>query len=318
MLTRATVAGVAGAAGASTAEVVSVVTDGVAAAAVVPLGFVSVGAELLYTTALQIDLAFDLASIYGVPFDQDDVGEISTLLAMALGVDLIKEPSLHDKPATPGETKPWRVVRQMQRGDFAKKVSKQLLQQSILRNALPVVSVLVSATWHQIVLRRFARDVHTAMRQRLAIVSACRELDLAGLASARSILDGAWLIATADGDIGRREALALSTLIDSLALPDRIGVEDASFSDDEEDWFALLPSLPPPAHGVLMEVLALVASADGELDKPERRFLHRAARALRREVDLQRVERMVERLRKGDSLLPSAERLELVPQLQPS
>src|SRR6185436_17306583 len=149
MLTRATVAGVAAAAGASTAEVISIVGDGLSAVGAIPLGLVSIGAEALYTTALQIDLAFDLASIYGVPFAHDDVGEISTLLALALGVDLVSEPTRHDKPAAEGETKPWRVMRQMQREDFSQRVSRSVVQQAVLRNAVPVIGVLVSAAWNQ-------------------------------------------------------------------------------------------------------------------------------------------------------------------------
>ena len=308
MLTRATVAGVTAAAGASTAEVLSIVGEGVSAFAAVPLGLLSVGAEALYTTALQIDLAFDLASIYAVPFAHDDVGEISTLLALALGVDLVREPTRHDKPfaagETAGDTKPWRVVRQMQREDFAQRVSRGVVQQAVLRNAVPVVGVLVSAAWNQIVLRRFANQVHTVVRQRLAITRACRNIQLGEQheqEAARMILDGAWLMATADGDIGHQESLALAVLIDSLPLPERIAIHEQSFSDDEEDWFWRINALPPSARDVLVEVLSLVASADGVFTTPERRFLKRLSRALGREIDLAAIERMVDRIRQGET-----------------
>jgi tellurite resistance protein len=303
MLTRATVAGVAAAAGASSAEVLSITTDGAATAAAVPIGIISVGAELLYTTALQIDLAFDLASIYEVPFAADDVGEISTMLAQAVGVDLVREPTQHDQPvASDEDTKPWRVLRQMQRHDFSKRVSAAVVQQSILRNVVPVAGVLVSAVWNQIMLRRFARQVHTAVRQRRAIIEALRDVRLADAPWGRVVLEGAWLIATADGDLGHYEALALSTLIDALKLPDRIGVREASFSDDEEGWFKRIGSLDEATRAVLIDVLALMASADGEFSTPERRFLRRVATALDRDIDLLAVERSVASLRVGGAL----------------
>jgi tellurite resistance protein len=301
MLTRATVAGVAAAAGASTAEVLSIVGEGLSAFVAIPFGLVSVGAEALYTTALQIDLAFDLASIYGVPFARDDVGEISTLLALALGVDLVREPTRHDKPAPDGETKPWRVMRQMRREDFAQRLGRGVVQQAVLRNAVPVVGVLVSAAWNQIVLRRFAHHVHTAVRQRLAITRACRAVQLGEPQTARLILDGAWLIATADGDIGHQESLALAVLIDSLTLPDRIAVHEASFPDDEEDWFWRIQTLTPEARDVLVEVLSLVASADGAFTTAEKRFLKRLSRALGRDIDLDAIERLVAQLRRGEA-----------------
>jgi tellurite resistance protein len=251
---------------------------------------------------MQIDLAFDLASIYEVPFAPDDVGEISTLLALALGVELVNEPSRHDKAdkaEDDGETKPWRVVRQMQRTDFAKRVSKAVIQQSVLRNIVPVVGVVVSAVWNQIYLRRFAEQVHNSVRQRLAILRACRGVQLGDPATARIILDGAWLMATADASLGHYEALALSTLIDSLTLPQRIAVHDASFTDDEEGWFKRVAALDPRAYEVLVDVLALVASADGEFNTPERRFLLRLAHTLGLKIDLTAIQNMVLRLREG-------------------
>jgi tellurite resistance protein len=310
MLTRATVAGVAAAAGASTAEVLSVTTEGIATVAAVPLGLVSIGAEMLYTMALQIDLAFDLASIYDVPFAHDDVGEIATLLGLSLGVDLVVEPSQHDKPLDPSaedETKLWRVMRQMQRADFSHKVAREVVQQSVLRNVVPVAGILVSAVWNQVVLRRFAGQVHTAVRQRLAIVRACRHFHLGDHKTARTILDGAWLLATSDGALDHQEALALATLIDSLTLPERIAVHDASFSDDQEEWFDRARQLEPSAQSVLVDVLSLVASADGVLTVPERRFLLRLARVLNRQIDLPAIERMVANMRNGSTESASAD-----------
>jgi tellurite resistance protein len=317
MLTRSTVAGVAAAAGASAAEVISILGEGITALGAVPLGLATVGAEMVYTTALEIDLAFDLASIYGVPFAHDDVGEISTLLALALGIELVQEPTQHDKPTVPGETKLRRVMRQMVREDFAQSVSRGVVRQAVLRNAVPVVGVVVSAAWNQIVLRRFAEAVHTAVRQRVAITRACRAVQLGELDSSASvILDGAWLIATSDGDIGHHESLALATLIDSLPLPQRIAAHEASFSDDEEEWFDRVSALDEGARGVLLDVLSLVASADGTLNTPERRFLRRIARTLGRRLDLADVERAMAQLRRGElprgAAAAPAERSDLV------
>jgi uncharacterized tellurite resistance protein B-like protein len=299
MLVRATAAGLVAATSATTAELLSVTSNPTASLAAIPLGVVSIGSELLYTTALQIDLAFDLASIYGVPFADDDIGEISTMLAHALGVELRGEPSQHDKPVGDGQTKPWRVVRQMQRADFARDVGMRLLQQSVLRNVLPIAGIVVSAIWNQIVLRRFAKNVHAAARQRVAIVRACRRVQLGDASIARVALDGAWLIATADGDLEHQEALAISTMIDTLPLPERISVHEASFTDDEEGWFQRVRSLDVDAQDVLLEVLSLIAGADAALTAPERRFLRRLGNTLQRDVDLGAIERMIERLREG-------------------
>ncbi len=301
MLLRATIAGAAGATGASAAELLSLATDGAVAPLAIPLGVLSVGAELLYTMALQIDLAFDLASIYGVPFEGDDVGEISTLLAMPRGVELVQEPTRHDKPDAngEGETKPWRVIRQMQRSDFAMDVGRRLLQETVLRDALPVAGIVISAVWNQISLRRFARAVDTSMRYRRALARACAEIQLGDAGSARTILDGAWLLATARGPIGHEEALALSLLIDSLPVPERIAVHEASFRDDELAWLAELPQLDAATQEALLKVLQVIAIADGQLGTPERRFLKRVEAALGRSIDFAQIERQAQALREG-------------------
>lgn len=301
MITRATVAGVVAAAGATAAELISISTDGAAVPVAIPLGLASLGAEMLYTTALQIDLAFDLASIYRVPFAGNDVGEIATLLAMGLGVELVREPSRHDKPTIqPGATKRLRVLRQMRRRDFAADLGQTLLAHSVLRNAVPIAGVVVSAVYSQVALRRFARGAHEAIRERAALVRACRDVRLGEPRAARCILDGAWLLATADGELEHAEALALATLIDTLEVPERIAVQEASFSDDEEAWFEDLRGLAPDARDVLVDVLSLVAASDGPLTTPESRFLRRLGKSLDRDVDPRAVDRILERLRAGD------------------
>lgn len=299
MLTRATIAAVAAAGGVTASELLSM-TDVAVAPVALPIGIACMGAELLYTTALQIDLAFDLASIYGVPFATDDVGEISTLLAMGLGVGLLPEPTRHDKPAPPGETKRWRVVRQMGRPDFAAEVGTTLVERSVLRNVVPIAGIVVSGAWDQVALRRFARDVHATVRARRALVQTCRGMRLGTADVARRILDGAWLLATADGELHPSEALALSTLIDTLALPERIAVHEASFCDDEEVWFEHLPALDEADRDRLIDVLSLVAAADGHVDTPERRFLRRVSRTLDRDVDFAAVDRLCAQLSAGE------------------
>jgi tellurite resistance protein len=194
-----------------------------------------------------------------------------------------------------------------------------VVQQALLRNAVPVIGVLVSAAWNQIVLRGFAQQVHTAVRQRLAITRACRSVQLGEQQTARLILTGAWLIATADGDINHQESLALAVLIDSLSLPERIAVHEASFPDDEEDWFRGVDALPPGGRDVLIDVLSLVASADGDFTTPERRFLKRLSGTLGREIDLGAIERLVARSRQGEALeRPSEVGLAGTPALLPA
>src|SRR5262249_22661031 len=75
---KAAAAGAVASIGCSTGELLALVTEGLAAPIGVPAAMISMGLEAAYTALLQIDLACDLASIHGVPFDPDNMGELAT------------------------------------------------------------------------------------------------------------------------------------------------------------------------------------------------------------------------------------------------
>ena len=286
MIARATVAGAAAAAGASVAEIASAGTEGAAAPVAVPLGLLAIGADVLYTTALQIELAFDLASIYGVPLAEDDVGEVAALLGMTHGVDLTIA-------AEEDATTPWRAVELMYRNDFADAIGRVLARNGIARNAVPIAGVLVGALLGRLQLRRYAWCVHMAVRHRREIARVCRRADF-DPRSARTVVEGAWLIASACGPLAHGHALALSVLIDVLGL--RETVSETRDADDDEAWLAEAGSLPPPERAALFAILVLVASADGRIDAFEGRFLRRVARAFERDLDMRAIQRHCARL----------------------
>ena len=294
--TRATVAGVAAAAGASAAELATAGSEGWALPVTAPFGLLSVGADVLYATILQIELAFDVASIYGVPFAEDDVGEITTLLALPLGVSFPEDPE--PEVAAESAPGPWRSVATMYGEGFADSVGSRLLQIGVARDLVPIAGILVSAVGNQMHFRRYTRHVLAAVRHRAAIVHACRRVG-ADVGAARLLAEGAWLMASGCGPVGRREALVFAMLIDQLPGVGSNEVHEA-FGRDEDGWLARASELSSEAKDALLEVLVVVASADGELDTFERRFLQRVARALGRELDLFAVERHCARLREGE------------------
>jgi len=278
-LLRSTAAGAAAATVASAGELATVLSEGVAA----PLGLAAValgiGAETLYTTVLQVDLAWDLASIYGVPLDPGDVGDLATLLGFTVGVDLDGA-----RPESPPRQPVRATLRRMRADEFAHRIGLRLIESSVARNVVPVIGPIVSSVWNQLAVRRFAEAVHQHMRHRRAIVDACARLHLDRVPEAELLLEGAWLLATCDGAIDHGEALALSVLLDAVPAPLRAELKARPFSDDEEDWFDRLAAALPEVYAPLAEILAIVAGADHGIDTPERRFLRRVARVTGREI----------------------------------
>lgn len=289
-LEHGTVAAVLAAGGATAAQAASAGSEGWAAPIALPLGIASIGADVLYTTILQVELALELASLYGVPFDDDDVGELATLLALPLGVALPEE-------HTPG---PWQSITRMYHPDLTEVVGGKLLRRGVIRTVLPVAGIVVSAIDSQMQLRRYALHLLAAVRHRAAVARACRRLGPGSDEARRTILDGAWLLATGCGPVGPEVALALSMLIDTMRVEPHGEADEAFVEPDVDAWLAQAAALDASAKDALIDVLVVVASADGRLKPYERRFLQRVGRAIGREVDLADVVRECARLRAGE------------------
>jgi len=286
----------------SAGELASLFSEGLAAPVGIPATIVAMTMEGAYTSLLQIDLACDLASIYGVPFDPDDVGEVATLFALALEVDVKKkapeqqEEDDHEKPRDLTSK-----LMELEDGDLAKKIGRKMLEDAVIKNVLPVVGIAVAARWNYLGTRRLAAAVRKYVRYRRALRHTLERLDLSGVTDPGVLVEGAWLLATVDGDAAHEELMAVAAIMDHLSPEARRVLElDKALGEDEEDWFESLARLPRAMHDPLLDVLYLIAATDRTLCPSERRFLRRVAKALGREVDLGRVDRICRHLASGE------------------
>lgn len=293
---RAATAGALASAGASTGELVALVTEGLAAPIGLPATVASMVAEAVYTARLQIDLACDLASIYGVPFEVEDTGELTTLFGLGFEIDVKKH--REEKSATSGVT---AKLIELEDGETAKRIGRKLLEESVMRNIIPVVGIGISARWNWVATRRFAEHARKYARYRRSLRHACSRLDLKHVDDPGLLLQGAWLMATVDGEAGHEELLALALVVESLP----IGADDAKLEetgDDEEAWFERLARAPKSMTSSILDVLYLVAATDRDLQSAEKRFLKRASKVLGRDTDLARIERFAAHLDEGEDL----------------
>ena len=121
----------------------------------------SMALEAGYTALLQIDLVCDLASIYGVPFDPDDVGEVATLFGLALEIDVKGRRKGrsgdgeigHDAEAPHGLT---AKLMELEEGDVAKRIGRKLLEEAVVKNIVPVLGVGIAARWNYVGTRKIA------------------------------------------------------------------------------------------------------------------------------------------------------------------
>jgi hypothetical protein len=305
---RAAATGAFASVGASTGELLSLFTDGLAAPVGVPAAMMSMALEAGYTSLLQIDLVCDLASIYGVPFDADDVGEVATLFGLALGIE-VRDPkkgtkkedeSRSDADAPTGLTS---KLIELEDGDVATRIGRKMLEDSVVKNIVPVLGVGIAARWNYVATRKVAAAAKKYIRYRCALQHTLAKLDLSGVTDPAVLVEGAWLLATVDGEAGHEEVMAVAVIMDSLPEEKRKELElDRALGDDEEQWFEDLTRVPPAMLDPLLDVLYLVAATDKEVQASERRFLRRVGKAVNREIDFPRIERICEHLASGEDL----------------
>jgi uncharacterized protein (DUF697 family) len=300
--TKASAAGAMASLGASTGEILSLLTEGLGAPVGLPAAMLSMMLEAGYTALLQIDLACDLASIYGVPFDGEDVGEVATLFGLALGVEIKekKEKGEDEKEAPHGMM---AKLIQLEDGEIATRIGRKLLEDAVIRNIIPIAGIAISARWNYVATKKLGACVKKYVRYRRALEQSVAKLRLGSISDPGVLVEGAWLVATADGEAEHEEVLAIALLMDHLPPAARQAVElDKTLGDDEDDWFERLARTPPEMHDALLDTLYLIAATDKDLAPSERRFLRRVGKQLHREIDFHRIGKICGHLADGENL----------------
>jgi hypothetical protein len=298
---KASVAGILASTGASTGELLSLFTEGLGAPIGMPAAALSMCGEAAYTAFLQIDLACDLGSVYGVHFDVDDIADLTTLFGLALEL-----PPPVKKEAPEGEAHESGLISrlvELEDGEVARRIGRKLLEESVMRNIIPVVGIAISARWNYVATRKLAGTVRRYVRYRRALRDALGQLKLHELAAPELVAEGAWLLASIEGPPPNETAMAVGVVVDMLPEHVRGAIQkDRAFGDDDEQWFEDLKRIPPAMYEPLLDVLYLVAAANRELQPTERRFLHRVGKVLAVPVDLDRVEQICRHLSLGEQL----------------
>ena len=305
---RAATAGIVASTGASTGEILALLTEGLAVPVGVPIAIVCMILEAAYTSFLQIDLACDLASMYGVPFDADDIGEVATLFGLSLEVDVKKRRPIHEDEtrSEPDEERGLTAkLQELEDGELAKKIGKKLIEESVMRNAIPLLGIPISGRWNYVATKRLGQTAKKYMRYRRALVQGCAALRLDTVGNPALLVEGAWLLATTDGDAGHEEVMALALIMDQLTDVQRRSIElDKTLGDDEEEWFVELAKAPAAMYEPMLDVFYLIAATDKEVQAAERRFLRRVGKAIGRPIDFDRLERICRHLADGEDLPP--------------
>jgi hypothetical protein len=261
-------------------EVVTVFTEGLAAPLCVPAVAAAIAGDVVASAKVKIELIFDLASIHGVAFDLHDTAELARILDLALR---------DDEPSAEPEGR-WAIPAT---GDaLLARLGRGLLDDAML-GLLPFVGIPYSARSNYRATHRVAVAARRALRRRIALREAVATA--AFTAPAGLLVEGAWLLTTADG-VATQEELLLVAAIARAVAPDPSGVLDTLDTCDEQRWLERAVAEGPRERAALLSGISLVASLRGPTRHPERSFLSRVGHALELPVDFAAIEAAHRRL----------------------
>ena len=308
-------AAVAGGLSGATASA-AVLTAGVG----LPAAITAVMAEVFYTVRLQLRLAYDLHLLYDISLSADDPEELTRLFAVVYGVKVAEVGGLGIKSLGPevaraqlfrlihGNTK---VIQSAAKSVLGPRIAKQVTQKAIIKTAVPIVGVGISAGWNYATTRVMGARVRHGVR----VSAALREetLRLRGQIGRNeqaevAVLEGLMALALADKAFDVKEREVYLTFLKQLALPEEELKRLAEkVNADLEGVCAALRSIQEPANREsVARVFCLITAADGELQAAEQDVLARLLEAIGQEHLLEEQSALAKRFRREDGAFDQA------------
>jgi hypothetical protein len=177
--------------------------------------------------------------------------------------------------------------------------------ESVVKNLIPVVGVFMAPVSNWKKTRELGDTVRRYLRYRRAIGDAMAAAEDLCRAHVDLLIEGLWFLFIADGQLSPEEATLLAGLLRRLDPALRAQIE-ARFTQDEEDWVARLSSVPNDERDAFLHALEVAAAVDKSVSLPEQKILTRAARALGRQFDRKRVDRMMQEFEEVGVLTPGS------------
>ena len=263
-------------AGAYTGAVVATIGSGGGASPLtLPAAGASFAVDLVYTSQLQLRLAYDIAVLYRVPLDLDDPEDLWKLIRVAFAIRGSEAGQVAMAKGVPVLVRP--LVKKVFTGGTltaAKSlpvVGKYLLQRNVIKFSIPLIGIPLSVAVNYWSTRMIGTQATKIFRDEASIVEAARRMT-ARTEHHEALLWVLWLIIKADGPVHENERLLLHHVTTILAdldseLP---ALEDLrSTVDLDHDRVWRLVTAAPGDRKALYDAGVVAAAVDGKIDDRE-------------------------------------------------
>jgi len=288
----------------SAAVVTTIGSGGGSSPITLPAAALSFTADLFFTTQLQFRLAYDMAVLYGVPIDVDDPEDLVDLLKVAFGIKAGELAQQAVSKLAPQAVK--AGVKGVFKGavlEFMKAlpvVGKYLLQKNIVKFAIPVVNVPLSAGMNYWWTHAIAKRARSIYHGQAALNEEAIKL-VASVEDHALLLRTVWFIANSDGKYAEGEAILMRCIAKQLAAhgeSDEVLKEiEGTINLDAAALAADIKAMPEAAREHLFHAAVIGAAADREVHAREIEALTSLAATCGVAFEPGDVKREVERLR---------------------
>ncbi len=263
----------------------------------VPAAAASLGADLLYTTKVQLELAYDLAILYDKPIDLEDPEDLLDLVTVAFGVktaEVVRESAMKIAPEATRQ-----AIKKVVSGsslDWLKKnlplIGNKLAQRHVIKFAIPVVAVPLSTGLNYWSTGKVAATARQIYRDKAASEEFAKRFVEGAEENYLLALKIAYAVAIADGKQAAEETWLLHAITSELTdAVQTSAVEDFSkiIDLDVDATLVELELASPDVQKFALEVAYRTAAVDHKIHRKEKAILKKIAAVVGEEVDWQKV-----------------------------
>jgi len=308
-LAHASVAGGIAGVAVSTTQITTLASFG----ASIPLLVGAIGGEIAYISKIQLWLVLDLMNIYGIPFSAEDPEDIMNVFQYALGIKsgevvgsiLTKQVGVHGTTTLIKTTITKGTLVAFQKA--GKAIGVKILQRTLIKFAVPFVSVGLGAGFNYVTTRSIAKTAQARFskqsKQHQKLDSIMLKETEYGIPHAAAL----WMIANSDSNFSSEEQSMYESFLKRVTLPEYKPAEFDNLARDEGALFdAIRPLKGTPKANELLELVVLMAICDGNLDNTERVFITKLSELLEIQIDEAELHQQIERFANGGEVKPSA------------
>ena len=289
----ATIAGAIAGIAASADEIEALGTGGLTIALFVG----TIGAEMLYLSNIQMRLVLDISLLYDLQLDLEDPEDILMIFGYALGVAptemLGKGLEGAARAGAAGAIK--KVISKETLAalkQFAEKLGIKILQKTIIKYAVPVVSAVVGSSYNYLTTKSVGQIAKVHFKNRGKVTDELRVIISKQNTYDLVIPAAVMFMAQVDGNESSKEKELYRAMLSRMSIEEHIPADFNRLIGDEQSILDAISKVEDvELRKAFIELLTLMAIYDGILADGEREFLTSAAERLGVLLDIEQVEK---------------------------